>query len=599
MFTFPPEARKILESMPVPLAYFARDERNRIRVVLVSDGLCSMMSADRAQLIDLLNGSLFDRVHPDDAGRLARIVKEFAAHLCGYDVIYRGKYRSDGDYHYIHSIGRFHPTEDGSDLAVFFYTDISESQSESNVLLENYQLFQKDQFYTDPVTDLPNGNFLHEFADDRVAKIHGADKTAALLYFDVRGLRSYNNQYGYARGDDLLRLIADVLKDEFPGALIARGADDHFIIVTEYRDTGCLTSRIEQVNAKVKSGAFGNAMGVQAGICLYDASMDTATAMESARHALKTLGTDLNRVHAVYTHETDERYWDQQYILESFDAALGQEWIKIYYQAIMRTGTGKAAALEALARWVDPIRGIISPGEFIPVLEKYHLLYKLDLYMVEQFLKEIPKRIEVGLPIIPVSINFSAQDFDHADIVAALNALFEQYSASKDNIIIEITEQDVAKATDRFRQQLLDLHANGYRLWLDDFGSGYSSLNVLSQYDVDVIKFDLEFLRHLDDHNGANRHIMRAMVDVARKLGVRTLAEGMEAESQLAFLREIGCDFAQGFYYYRPESLASIAFKMQKGKPIVSCETPEERRRLREEWRSGVGMAAQSDATPL
>ena len=517
-------------------------------------------------------------------GRLSRTVKEFGAHLCGYDVIYRGKYNPNDDYHYIHSIGRFQPASDGSDLAVFVYTDISESQSEGNVLLENYQMFQKDQFYTDPVTGLPNGNFLHEFADEKVGKIREENRTAALLYFDVRGLRSYNSQYGYTRGDDLLRLIADVLKDEFPRAMIARGADDHFIIITEYRDTACLVSRVERVNDKVKAGAFGNVMGIQAGICLYDDSMDTAVAMEHARHALKSLGTDLNKVCALYTDETDELYWNQQYILESFDAALEQEWIKIYYQAIMRTKTGKAAALEALARWVDPIRGIISPSEFIPVLMKYHLLYKLDLYMVEQFLKEIPKRIDVGLPIIPVSINFSAQDFDHADVVDSLNTLFEKYGVSKDNIIIEITEQDIAAATDHFKQQLLDLHANGYRLWLDDFGSGYSSLNVLSQYEVDVIKFDLEFLRHLDDHNGANRHIMSAMVDVARKLGVRTLAEGMETEDHLKFLQEIGCDFAQGFYFYKPESLSSIIFKKQKGKPIIPCETPEERKTLHREW---------------
>lgn len=107
MYTFPDEVRKALESMPVPLAYYQRDDENRIYVSLVSNGLCQMMNSDRERLIELLNGSLFDRVHPDDIGRLTRIVTEFGNHLCGYDVIYRGKYDPDGDYHYIHSIGRF------------------------------------------------------------------------------------------------------------------------------------------------------------------------------------------------------------------------------------------------------------------------------------------------------------------------------------------------------------------------------------------------------------------------------------------------------------------------------------------------------------
>lgn len=584
MYQFPPDARKALEAMPLPIAYYQKDG-DRIVAILVSDGLCKMMGAERDDLISLLNSGLLERIHPDDAGRIARIIREFADHLCGYDVIYRGKYSQNDDYHYVHSIGRFQATPDGSELAIFAYTDMSESQNDSNVLVENYTLFQKDQFYSDSTTGLPNINYLHEFADEKVAKIRSYGKTAALIYFDVKGLHSYNNQYGYERGDDLLRLISDILKDEFPNALIVRGVDDHFILLTEYES---IPAKIDSVNQKVKTGAFGNTMGIQAGICLYDDNMVTAVALENARHALKTIGNDLNRIHALYTHEVDDRYWQQQYILETFNTALEQEWIKIYYQAIMRVKTGKAAALEALARWVDPVRGIISPGEFIPVLEKYHLLYKLDLYMVEQFIKEYPERIRVGLPIIPVSINFSAQDFDHADIVGSLNAMFEESGIGKENIIIEITEQDIAAASDRFKQQLFDLRSSGYRLWLDDFGSGYSALNMLSQYDVDVLKIDLEFLRHLDDHNGANRHIMKATVDVANKMGIRTLAEGMETEEHLKFLREIGCEFAQGFYYYRPESLASISFKKQKGKSFISCETPQERRELRQEWRAGL-----------
>ena len=594
MYTFPMEARKVLEAMPVPLAYYQRDGEGRIVATLVTDGLCRMMNADRQTLTSLLNGSMFDRIHPDDVGRVARITEEFSRRLCGYDVIYRVKYNPDDDYHYIHSVGKFQPTPDGSDLAVIVYTDISSAQGESRFLVENYELFQKDHFYTDPVTGLPNSNYLHEFADERVNRLRDGNRQAALFHFDVRGMRSYNAQYGYSKGDDLLRLVADVLKDHFPNAMIARAAEDHFIVITEYTDSRDVAATIESANARIRSGAYGNTLGIQVGICLYDANTDTAKAMERARIAHRDIGHDLNRLFAVYTHETDERYWNQQYILETFEQALQQEWIKIYYQAIMRVKTGRAAALEALARWVDPVRGIISPAEFIPVLEKYHLLYKLDLYMVEQFLKELPLRAEVGLPIIPVSINFSAQDFDHADIVASLNALFQRHGVDKENIIIEITEQDVATATDRFKQQLHDLRNNGYRLWFDDFGSGYSSLNVLSQFDVDVLKIDLEFLRHLDDHNGANRHIMRAIVEMAKKLGIRTLVEGMETQAHLQFLREIGCDFAQGFYYYKPESLASIIFKIRKGNAILACESPQERRQLRQEWN-----AARSNADPM
>lgn len=551
---------------------------------MVSDGLCRMMKSERPKLIDMFNNSMLDHVHPDDVGRISRIINEFSQHLCGYDVYYRSKYQPDGDYHYVHSIGRFLENQEGPEMALFAYSDVSESDSESRMLLESYKMIENDRFYTDPVTGLSNINFLLEFKEDIYQKSLDMNPNPALIYIDVNGLRYYNSQYGFSRGDDLLRLIADILKTEFSGAYISRGADDHFVIICNFISDENFTKKIRTVNEKIKAGAYGNTSGVQSGICLLTRDMSLSDAMEHAKHALKLINNDMNITHLYYTPENDEVYWEQRYILESFEQALEEEWIKVYYQAIMRIRSGKAAAMEALARWVDPLRGIIMPGKFIPVLEKYHLLFKLDLYMVEQICKEIPLRQKVGLPIIPISVNFSAQDFDHTDVVQSLNEIFERYQVEKRNIIIEITEQDIAKATDVFREQIKKLHENGFLVWIDDFGSGYSALNIFSQYQVDLTKFDIEFLRHLDDNNGANRYIMTAMVEVAKKLGVRTLAEGVETEEQLEFLREIGCDFAQGFYYYRPESLGSISYKIKNGNPILECETRAEYKKIKEEY---------------
>ena len=262
--------------------------------------------------------------------------------------------------------------------------------------------------------------------------------------------------------------------------------------------------------------------------------------------------------------------------------------IKIYYQGIQRVETDKCAVLEALARWIDPNRGIISPGEFIPVLEKHHLLYKLDLYMAEQVCREIPLRVNAGLPLLPVSVNFSAQDFEYVDVPAALDALYDRYDmpryAAKNYFILEITEQDMAAGTEFFHEQLRRLRRAGYKLWLDDFGSGYSSLNVFSRFDLNLIKFDMELLRNLDDHNGANRLILKAMIGIAKKLGVHTLAEGMENEEQRQFLRESGCELAQGYLFHRPEPLDAILYRHSAGYPSGACETPEERDLMIKKW---------------
>ena len=162
--------------------------------------------------------------------------------------------------------------------------------------------------------------------------------------------------------------------------------------------------------------------------------------------------------------------------------------------------------------------------------------------------------------------------------------LREQYGIDRSYFIIEITEQDMAMATDVFLAQLGQIKQSGFKLWIDDFGSGYSSLNVFSRFDVDLIKFDMELLRDLDLHNGANREILKAMIDVAKRLGIHTLCEGMETEYQKNFLLEAGCELAQGYLYHEPEGLDTIFERLHIGIPIPRWETSEERIERESKW---------------
>jgi EAL domain-containing protein (putative c-di-GMP-specific phosphodiesterase class I) len=184
--------------------------------------------------------------------------------------------------------------------------------------------------------------------------------------------------------------------------------------------------------------------------------------------------------------------------------------------------------------------------------------------MVEQICREYQIRKEAGLPEIPVSVNFSAQDFDYVNVADALNGTLEKYNLPRSSIIVEITEQDLAQATDHFREQLGRIHDSGYLLWLDDFGSGYSSLNVFGQYHVDRIKFDMDLVRHLDENNGANRVIMKHIVRMCQEIGVHTLAEGVETQEQYQFLKEIGCELVQGFYFFKPEPVDVVISNIRR-----------------------------------
>ena len=423
-----------------------------------------------------------------------------------------------------------------------------------------YGHIQKEQYYRDVVTGVPNLYYLKQFSDEKIASLWDAGTTPAIIYFDIRSMVSYNTEYGYPRGDELLKLTSDTICAAFPDALAGRGEGDHFIVIDKYDDT--IEEKALEINDTVKREAFGRTTGIQCAIVRMKPGMKAIEGIQCARNTLKKIGNDLNVVSRLHSYEEDNDLLSGR-IVQSFDEALEKGWVKVFYQPILDVGTQKIAAFEGLARWIDPERGMISPGQFIPVLSRYHLLHKLDLYMVEQICREVRIRDEAGLPRIPVSVNFSAQDFDYINVADELNKTLDKYKLPRDTIFVEITEQDLATATDHFTEQLRRIQENGYKLWLDDFGSGYSSLNVFGQYPIDRIKFDMDLVRHLDDNGGANRVIMKHIVQMCREINVHTLSEGVETPEQYRFLKEISCELVQGFYFFRPEPVEKVIETIQ------------------------------------
>ena len=581
MYQFPEELRKAYESMQVPFAVYQKID-NRIDPILVSDGLCAQLEVSREKLLPLLKSSKFDGMHPDDAGRIKQVTLSFAERESDYNVVFRSRH-PDG-YHVIHSTGYWCDLPGAVDVALLTYQDITNFGEDFVRMEETYHFFRKDHFYRDPLTGLPNINYFQEFADERVQAIRLDGKTPMLIYSDVNSMQFYNNQYGFAKGNDLLCLVAETLNKTFPGSFLTRGADDHFLLIDVFPGEQEVDRLLTGINRQIRMNAPGNTTGIQSGVVELSGKMNVFQGMDHARNALKRIGSDLNRIFRIYSPQKDAEYWNQRYIVENLDRALGEHWIRVFYQGICRMQTGKTAAFEALARWNDPARGTISPGDFIPVLEKYHLLYKLDLYMVKQVLLELNTRLEANLPLLPVSVNFSAQDFDYCDIPEEIESLYHSTGADqlipRSSLIVEITEQDMATATESFHEQLKRLRSLGYQLWLDDFGSGYSSLNVFSRFEVDLIKFDMALIQHLDDRGGINREIIKAMVSIAQAMGIQTLAEGLETEEQKEFLQSAGCDLGQGFLFRRPVSLDTILYIVRGESYVGRFETDAERKKF-------------------
>ena len=204
MYTFPEETRKAYEALPLALVFDQLID-GKVVPLLVSDGFCELVGMDRENAMAWFTEGQFERLHPDDVGRVARVSSEFAGHRGNYDLIFRAKH-ADG-YHILHAIGKWQTMPDGTELAVLTYSDLTENFDAMSGTAEDYHLFREDQFYTDPLTHLPNLNYLNQYADERVHALRVCKKTPVIVYVDVIAMHHYNIQYGYQKGNELLCIV--------------------------------------------------------------------------------------------------------------------------------------------------------------------------------------------------------------------------------------------------------------------------------------------------------------------------------------------------------------------------------------------------------
>ena len=264
---------------------------------------------------------------------------------------------------------------------------------------------------------------------------------------------------------------------------------------------------------------------------------------------------------------------DEDCLLEHFREAVEKGFIRPYFQPIYRSVTGNMIGAEALARWFDPEKGMLSPADFIPVLERSGMIYDLDMEMLRQTCAFYRDLMDRGTPLSMFSVNLSREDFRHEDLFENVTAILDQYEVPREAIKLEITESLMIEDTDAFQSAFRRFHDAGFSIWLDDFGSGYSSLNVLQHYDFDVMKFDMLFLR---DDSARGRQLLISLISMAKTLGIHTLTEGVETQEQREFLTSAGCEVQQGFYYTKPVSVEALAVICEKQKETI--ESPEDRR---------------------
>ena len=279
----------------------------------------------------------------------------------------------------------------------------------------------------------------------------------------------------------------------------------------------------------------------------------------------------------------------EQYVLDNYAAALEKNYIQVYYQPVIRTMSTKLCSFEGLARWVDPELGIIRPDQFIPVLERASKIHLIDRHVVREVCKLLRNTMDVGGIPIPVSINLSRLDFSLCDIFSFVNEEVSYYKIPRDYLYIEITESVMAEQASSMITAVNRFRDAGYQVWMDDFGSAYSSLNVLKDFSFDEIKLDMRFL---SSFNQRSRRILASVIQMAKEIDICTLAEGVETEEQYEFLRDIGCEKVQGYYFGKPMPYKDVIVHLKERG--IGIERPNERR-----YYSDIGKVNVLSAVPF
>lgn len=559
-YQFSPEKRAALERLEFPLGIYQLPDPKKpsdYHPVLLSDGLCRMFRTNRSTLMNYLGSKSYRRVHPDDAGRLIRAASSFAR-MTEQSVICR--MLVGGQYHEIlfHEIK--HIMEDGTPLFYVHYTDLSTIRDNNRSAYQQYIESQKDMFMRDAVTGLPNIHYYQSFAHGTLEEIRNKDLVPAILFMDIQGMHSYNDRYGYVAGDDLLRKTGELLRRTFSGqTMCVRYTEDHFVVVTGEEDIIGLIGDMRQEFMKQVSSDL---VDLKAGIYYYeDPKENEVSAVDKARAAVDYIHDDPQAYACVYDENIRELNHQRDYILDHYQEALEKGWIEVWYQPLIRTLSGKICGYEALARWRDPVYGLLSPAQFIKTLEERHLLVHLDLYVVGKVCRQIRKSLVDGRSDVFVSVNLSRHDLEYPEIHAKINEICDGYGVPHGNIHIEITESALVRNEDAIQDHIRRFHEDGYSVWLDDFGSGYSSLNVLQKFDFDCLKIDLMFLRNTNERT---KILLNDIVDMAKRLRMETLTEGVETEEQFDYLHSIGCGIVQGYYCSKPRSFDELEEEMQK-----------------------------------
>ena len=376
----------------------------------------------------------------------------------------------------------------------------------------------------------------------------------AFVQLDIERFKLYNSDFGEKEGNNLLKYVAKIIKEvvsDYPICTYGRVNADKFCFCIPY-DKDKFYKKLENANERLNKYRQDYLLHFKMGVCIIkdssksmeDINVKAALAAEKCRH-------NVMHYYEVYDDEEEKIQRQEMEVVRDMHTAIDEKQFTVFLQPKVNVYDEKACGAEALVRWIHPKKGMIPPNIFIPVFEKNGFIADLDYYMWEQVCILLRKWIDEGKKINPVSVNVSRISLYNPNLVHKLLKLINKYGIAPQYLHLEITESAYMTNPSMMLMIIEDLHKAGFTILMDDFGSGYSSLNTLKDFPIDMLKIDMNFLPR-GSMAERSRIIISSVIHMAKRLGIKVIMEGVETQEQRDFLRDLQCDYIQGYFYSKP-----------------------------------------------
>ncbi|MDD3429972.1 MAG: EAL domain-containing protein, partial [Oscillospiraceae bacterium] len=514
-----------------------------------NDKVCALSNYNREEYAVWIKGDALNAIYPEDREDFLRQVRDCILDDSNLDYDCRIS-KKGGGFVWVRICGVKHKTSQNGNLVFYaIFMDVTK-EHETREKMQSAMYMLEYNAEHEPLTGLYNRSTFYA----KTAKMlqSNRDISYVLITWDIARFKVINDLFGSAVGDRILQTIAMKLDSMLcdVGTYSRLAADNFAVCIPQEYMT------VEEMRAQLDE--FLGYLNINYDIPLYagvyeieDVNLPVDQMCDRANMAKDTVLGSYVRRYAVYDDALRKTLLEEQEMVGEMDTALASGQFCVYLQPIYSLTSGTPIGAEALVRWIHPQKGMISPAAFIPLFERNSFITELDYFVWEEVCSFIHKRMEQNLPIVPVSVNVSRVNLYNPYLCDMIVALTEKYNIPTAMLKLEITETAYTEDPHQLLEVIDQLQEKGFIILMDDFGSGYSSLNMLKDIPANVLKLDMRFIDDIEE-NSRGGNVLSSVVRMAKWLNMDVIAEDVETKEQLAFLRSIGCDSVQGFYFARP-----------------------------------------------